>query len=211
MFAGRNISATHAALTSSRVMGTCCLIGQAVGTAASLAVRDNVSPRQVDYKELQQVLMEDDCYVPFVKKQHNPLFEKAKVSHPELKSGIYRETETGYHGAITDDGIVTLCFDQPEKISEIKLVFDSNLPREYYNMPCEYPLFEPDYRTPTTLVKSYKIFANVDGKDVEVAANTNNYQRFVRIPVDLTTDKLTLKMTETWGDEKFKILGFEVK
>lgn len=211
MFAGRNISVTHAALSSSRVMGTCCLLGQAVGTAASIAVRDGITPREVPYKEIQQTLMDDDCYVPFVQKEHNPLFQRATLSHPELKSGIYRQTESGYHGAITDDGVVTMTFEKPEKISEIKLVFDSNLPREYYNMPCAMALYEPDYRTPITLVKSYVVTANVDGKEVVVAENTNNYQRHVRVPVDVTTDKLTLKMTETWGDEKFKVFGFEVK
>ena len=211
MFAGRNISTTHAALSSSRVMGTCSLLGQAVGTAASIAIRDGLTPREVPYKEIQQTLMDDDCYVPFIKKEHNPLFARAKLSHEELKSGIYRETETGYHGAITDDGIVTMTFDKPEKISEIKLVFDSNLPREYYNMPCEFALYEPDYRTPTTLVKAYTVTATVDGVEVPVVTEKNNYQRFVKIPVDVVTDKLVLKMTETWGDEKFKVFGFEVK
>lgn len=50
LFAGRNISATHAALSSTRVMATCSVIGQAVGTAASIAVKNNLSPRGV-YRE----------------------------------------------------------------------------------------------------------------------------------------------------------------
>jgi hypothetical protein len=49
-FAGRNISATHAALSSTRVMATCAIMGQAVGTAAAIAVRDDLSPRGV-YEE----------------------------------------------------------------------------------------------------------------------------------------------------------------
>jgi hypothetical protein len=36
-FAGRNISATHVAFASTRVMGTCSVMGQAIGTAAALA------------------------------------------------------------------------------------------------------------------------------------------------------------------------------
>ena len=40
MMAGRNISATHAAFTSTRVMATCAAIGQAVGTAAAQCVRE---------------------------------------------------------------------------------------------------------------------------------------------------------------------------
>ena len=37
LFAGRNISVTHWALSSTRAMGTCAIVGQAVGTAAYLA------------------------------------------------------------------------------------------------------------------------------------------------------------------------------
>jgi len=37
MFAGRNISATHVAFASTRVMATCAAVGQGVGTAAALA------------------------------------------------------------------------------------------------------------------------------------------------------------------------------
>ena len=57
LFAGRNISQSHIALSSSRVMGTCALEGQAVGTAANLCVQKGVGPRDI-YKnhinELQE-------------------------------------------------------------------------------------------------------------------------------------------------------------
>ncbi len=47
MMAGRNISATHAAFTSSRVMATCATIGQAVGTAAAMCVEKAKLHRQL--------------------------------------------------------------------------------------------------------------------------------------------------------------------
>ena len=47
MMAGRNISATHAAFTSTRVMATCAVEGQAVGTAAALCVGQDLLPRQL--------------------------------------------------------------------------------------------------------------------------------------------------------------------
>ena len=43
--AGRLISVTHVAHASTRLMGTCSVGGQAVGTAAALAVRDGCTPR----------------------------------------------------------------------------------------------------------------------------------------------------------------------
>jgi hypothetical protein len=44
-FAGRNISATHYALSSTRVMLTCAQLGEAAGMAASHAVRSRRDPR----------------------------------------------------------------------------------------------------------------------------------------------------------------------
>lgn len=42
LFAGRNLSATHVAFGSTRVMATCALVGEGVGVAAALAVAHNV-------------------------------------------------------------------------------------------------------------------------------------------------------------------------
>ena len=39
-FAGRNISVTHTAMSASRVMATCALLGQAVGTASAIAIKN---------------------------------------------------------------------------------------------------------------------------------------------------------------------------
>jgi hypothetical protein len=66
--AGRNISVTHAAMSSSRVMATCALVGQAAGTAAAVAAQYQLTPRgvyQQRIQELKQALMEDDCYLPW--------------------------------------------------------------------------------------------------------------------------------------------------
>src|SRR3954454_14512801 len=59
MMAGRNISATHTAFTSTRVMATCACEGQAAGTAAALAVKAGMLPRglwddKAKLKEYQQ-------------------------------------------------------------------------------------------------------------------------------------------------------------
>jgi hypothetical protein len=63
--AGRNISASHVAFTSTRVMGTCSVMGQAAGTAAALCARHRLSPQQLGerkdrLRELQQQLIRDD-------------------------------------------------------------------------------------------------------------------------------------------------------
>ena len=60
--AGRNISATHLALASVRVMGPAMCLGEAAGKAAALSVRDGVPPRKLDVAELQAALREEGVY-----------------------------------------------------------------------------------------------------------------------------------------------------
>lgn len=66
LLAGRDISATHVALGSVRVQATCALMGQAVGTAAALAVAEGIDahalPARVDV--IQQRLLRDGCFLP---------------------------------------------------------------------------------------------------------------------------------------------------
>jgi FAD dependent oxidoreductase/FAD binding domain len=57
LLAGKCLSATHEAVASTRVIPICMAQGQAVGTAAALAVRRGVTPRDVPLRELQATLI----------------------------------------------------------------------------------------------------------------------------------------------------------
>jgi hypothetical protein len=68
MFAGRNLSATHIAFASTRVMATCAAVGQGVGTAAAFAVKHNLDPTKLPadllmMKAIQQRLLRDDAFL----------------------------------------------------------------------------------------------------------------------------------------------------
>lgn len=63
LVAGRCISADHAAQASCRTMPTVCCIGQAAGTAAALALRAGISPREVDPKTLQAHLRTANAFL----------------------------------------------------------------------------------------------------------------------------------------------------
>ncbi|MEN6357276.1 MAG: FAD-dependent oxidoreductase [Armatimonadota bacterium] len=74
LFAGRDISVTHVALGTLRVMATCAVIGQAAGTAAALCSRHNTTPRELakdHIHELQQQLLDDDCYIVEMRKDNS--------------------------------------------------------------------------------------------------------------------------------------------
>jgi hypothetical protein len=84
MMAGRNVSVSHAALGTVRVMGTTALIGQAVGTAAALAAARQVSVKayaKENMAELKQVLLRDGCYLPNNKNEDDAdLARQARIS-----------------------------------------------------------------------------------------------------------------------------------
>nr|WP_246238762.1 FAD-dependent oxidoreductase [Paenibacillus anseongense] len=73
MMAGRNVSVTHAALGTVRVMATTALMGQAAGTSAAIALKNGISMKEVTtkaMKEVQQNLLRDGCFLPNVVNEH---------------------------------------------------------------------------------------------------------------------------------------------
>jgi len=58
VLSGRCISGTHRAHASYRVMSICMAIGEASGVTAALAAKKGINPREVDYREVQKVLLE---------------------------------------------------------------------------------------------------------------------------------------------------------
>ena len=56
LLSGRNISGTHKAHSNYRVMPICLNVGQGVGTAAAVAVKEGILPRDVDVKKVQAIL-----------------------------------------------------------------------------------------------------------------------------------------------------------
>lgn len=66
LFAGRNISATHIAFGTTRVMATCAVMGEAAGTGAALCVRKRMNAGELHrghIRELQQTLLRNDASI----------------------------------------------------------------------------------------------------------------------------------------------------
>ncbi len=212
-FAGRNISTTHAAMSSTRVMATCGVLGQALGTAVAMAVEGDTPIREIDVAKLQQTLAWDDCFLPGIHRELSELTKAAKTNAPVLQNGKDRNRSKtdceSYIGAKGD--AVYYEFSKPEKISEIRVIFDSCLERHYDNMPSQYPLYEPDYKIPESLVRAFTIVAHTADGDVVLASETENHQRLYRIKTDVVADKISIIPTETWGAEKVSIFSFDVR
>jgi len=87
MFAGRNISASHVAFGSTRLMATGAVMGQAAGATAVLCKRYDAAPRAIQYqhiKELQQLLLRDDAYIPAVRNEDPD--DLARLAHASATS-----------------------------------------------------------------------------------------------------------------------------
>lgn len=207
VFAGRNISVTHAALSSSRVMATCSVLGQALGTAVAMAVKTGKRVEDVDANVLQQKLMGDDCYIPWHKREVSKLTKNAKCSADIVRNGIERGNENLWIGGKND--MIEYEFEENTEIHTIRLVFDSNLNRGYHNMPCRYPLVEKEYKLPDTLIKEYIVEGiGEDGKR-ETVEIKDNHLRFVIHNVDWNVKKLRFIPVSTHGCSEFRVFNFE--
>lgn len=92
LVAGRDISASHVAFGSSRVMATCGVGGEAAGTGASLAIDLGVRPRELaetHAAELRQLLLRQDASVFGVRNEDpEDLALRARVSASSEADGI---------------------------------------------------------------------------------------------------------------------------
>jgi hypothetical protein len=221
--AGRNIGVSHLGLCSTRVMRTCAVIGQAVGTAAALAAKHACTPRQVGLQylaELQERLMADDCWLPGLTRPSPPATRVALLSasggDPEpLRDGCDRPDEAAHneHAWFAGTGEwAELRFDQPRSLVQCRLVFDSDLRRKYLSVGGR-PLPDGGTNTPPpTLVKAFRLLArSADGTWIEAARITDSHQRLVRVPLAVEADAVRLVIDETWGAERTRVFGFEVE
>ena len=230
MFAGRNISVTHTAMSSTRVMATCATIGQAVGTAAAIAVRENTTPRGVyerHLRELKQTLMEDDSYLPFNRRDIPALTKSARLecAAPDaenLRNGLDRpigEDDNGATVALND--AIRYVFDQPQAVSHIRIIFDSDLnrttlpeceARRNRNMLHNRPLNWPDGYVPGTMTKAFRIEGvRADGAVDVLIDEHENHQRLYARDVSGEYAEIRLIPTETWGAEKCHLFSFDVR
>lgn len=219
-FAGRNISATHMALSSTRVMGTTALLGQAAGTAAAVAARHGASPRGVyehHLRELQATLMDDDSWLPGLLRPIPDICQEAQlfasVGDPEpLRNGIDRtlgKEDNGWWAAPGES--VTYYFGSPMKLSTVRLVFDSNL-HNLKRMPCSYPLKGYDVKIPGMMTRAFDLEILDGAGQWQVAQRVaDNHQRLVKLPLDVETAGLRLIPRASWGDERVHLFGFDAR
>ncbi len=216
--AGRNMSATHSAMSSTRVMATCALMGQAAGTAAALCVRHSCSPRDIHQKhlgELQQTLMDNDCWLPGKLRHPDPRFFEARLqadgeNAPALLDGWERDRENASHAWTTEaGGTVTFRWKREQELDGLRLVLDSNLSMQK-RMACEYPQKAGPHAMPAELARDLTIDVERDGEWTPVAEIKNNRKRLLEIPGQLRGEALRVRLLSSWGEKDPRLFSVDV-
>ncbi|MCQ2428795.1 MAG: FAD-dependent oxidoreductase [Clostridia bacterium] len=221
-FAGRNVSMTHMAMSSARVMGTCSTLGHAVGAAASVCVRHGVTPRGASayIDEIQQTLLRHDCFLPHVERRIIPGNLSAAASHPVLMNGRDRDLPGEENGAYVPNGqTVTMTFAEPVRASGIKLVFDSDLARSTYDvhsvekthiMRANQLESSPLMGLPPTLASDFTVTV-VSGAESRSFDFRDNIRRNVLIPLGCEVSSVSLTVKANHGKTAYtKVFTFEI-
>ncbi len=227
MFAGRNISATHIAFASTRVMATCAAMGQGVGTAAAYAVKSKQTPVELSnnaesIRAVQQQLIQDDAYLigiyPENANDHAP---KAAISasseHPEgpainIISGQTRavDGETGVELGRCIAGTnrwmstalpawVKLSWDAPVRISSIELIFDTALHQRLTLTQSDAFARGMQWgKAQKETVRDYTVEAlSTDGEWKPIVSISGNYQRYCIHKLDTPTTTQSIRVNVT--------------
>ena len=237
MMAGRNISASYAAFTSSRVMATCAVIGQAVGTAAARCIEDGVSPRELaangdKLNRLQQALLRDDQTIKNHRNQDSRDFAREAAITASAESGAAKAVlivdgfvrdipdksgkavEVHHWAAPVGSGSpawIELRWPEARQLKHIQITFDSGFQRQL-------TLTAQDSQNRTVVraaqpetVKAYSVSCKTaDGKDRALVSVKDNFQRVNRHTVEgVVVRSVQIEVQATNGIDEARI--FEVR
>lgn len=228
MMAGRDISASKMAMGSTRVMGTCAVGGQAVGTAAALCIKYDCDPRgaQEHMRELQQMLLKDDSYIPGIwNEDPKDLARRAKVTATSAREGCPPENvingisrdEDGHRNlwisgkGRTEGEMLTLHLADRQPVSEVHLTFDSN-----FHYPIKITLSrkrqaQQRIGVPPELIRDYTVTLWQGDKKAAKQTVTENVQRKNIVTFPTTEcDRVTVMVHKTNGSNEAHIYEIRV-
>ncbi len=238
MMAGRNVGVSHVALTSTRVMVTCAVMGQAVGTAAAMSVDLGKTPAQIRndaalMKNLQQELLKNGQSILETKNEDpKDLARIATItasnsiegSTPQniingitydfrdknVKKSYFREVKNRWIAPVSETPWVELSWATPQKISSLQFTFDTGCHVLAITGSTSYRSHMQAGAQPET-VKDFKVIATLsDGSTKEIADIKGNYQRLCKLDFDaISAQKIRIEISATNGDENAAI--FEIR
>ncbi|WP_111708880.1 FAD-dependent oxidoreductase [Lutibacter citreus] len=225
LFAGRNVSVTHMALSSTRIIGTCSMMGQAAGTAAAMCAEKGVNPRglyQKHMNELQEQLLRDDSYFPY-RPANDPKDKAKKVATIFASSTSSGEAKLLLDGVSRDEvdkihhwqseGLneeLQLEWSKPQNLTSVEMKFDTNLQRKMMMHKDPEKNKGQIIGIPPELIKNLSVEARIKGDWVEVGKVEYNKTRLVKVNFnEVKTTAIRVKLKETHGAESIKM--FEIR
>ncbi|MEO9892252.1 FAD-dependent oxidoreductase [Aurantibacter sp.] len=230
LMAGRNISVSHVALSSTRVMATCAGLGQAIGTAMAYCKTNAILPTILgnDKKrmaKLQQILLLQDQPILEVRNEdENDLAKKATLKASSevenslaanVTDGINRDINDGnlheWKGKMDSNGAwIELRWKKPINLKMIQITFDTGLNRFLRLSPQDW-VYKDQVRGPQPeTIADYTISTVINNKNISIAKIENNYlRRQVHNFEPIKTDKVRIDIHRTNGDAMAKI--FEIR
>ena len=227
MLGGRCFSASKLAMASTRVMGTCAVGGQAMGTAAAMCVEDDCLPADICNRmdKLQQTLLKEDCFIPgFTNTDPLDLARSAKVTASSAKEdapaeNVHRGYARNYKGqkqCWMSDGMaqggesLELSLEKPAVLRQVRLTFDNNLNRPVKITLSAKRQIQQQVGVPAELVKDYTVKLWHQGVLVGEKTVEGNYQRLNVLDLEPTLcDRVSIHFTATNGYENVTV--FEVR
>jgi hypothetical protein len=205
LMAGRNVSATHVAFTSLRVMITCAVMGQAAGTAAHQCSAEGITPRELrasskSMRALQQQLLRDGALILNQKNRDKAdLARRARVNASNsteetsprnvLTGQAYDKPGEFKHRWIAPLGEgavwIQLDWDEPVTIGEIQITHDTGLHRDLTMTLLKWLQQEMVSGPQPESLRDYRVIGVLeDGSEKRLADIFHNYQRLRRHSFD---------------------------
>ena len=222
---GRALSASKLAMASSRVMGTCAIGGQAIGTAAALCIKENRAIREVDMRALQQTLLRDDCYLPDIRNEdEKDLLRGARAAASSEQTGFEAQNalsgvsrrENGRENAWRSEGLqaegewLSLTMKTPAAVSLVQIAFDSNFDLEKKITLSSRRQHQQQVGVPPELARDGRVELRLNGRVVSLAEIKDNYQRLCRVTLaKALCDEVRVLVRATNGAPDARI--FEVR
>ena len=228
--AGRNVSVSHVALSSTRVMATCATMGQAIGTAMAYCNQHNLSIRQLangqqQMQKFQQLLLRQDQSILGVGNQdENDLARNARITaSTEIADGLASYITDGINRDIGNgkshqwradfkngEPWITLKWNSPVQMNKVQFLFDTGLHRFLRISPQDTVYFGQERGPQPETVADYTLEVGRDGKYYPLQKMENNFLRLVTHEFEpITTDTIRIKIHKTNGDELARI--FEIR
>ena len=217
MFAGRDASCTHAAMSSTRVMGTGSSMGQAVGTAAALAVAKGISPAEMTshMPELQQTLIHDDAYLPGM---HQIFSEPVTRAALTSSQGDPSAVRNGMNRPVGDTLNCWTCqpkdwiayeFEAPTEAGSVTVILDSGLDQ---NIALSYHQKDDQLTSPPDVMpKAFRIEGLSGDTWEELVSVRQNHQRLCRFPMKAGLIGVRFVLEDTWGAPTSRVYAFYVE